>query len=103
MLNFKPQNIFSKGAFGDATPSTGLLLKVKVRRRRDEVKTESTLVGKVSHCYQFRSLCDFQMLPIMKRTEESKQAEWLYDEYVPNNMENPTWIEVNVVVCLCYV
>lgn len=95
-LNFRPSNIYSKGMHADRIPSAGVLLRVKVKRRGSEVKTEKVeVVGTSDSCYRFQNCCDFEMLPVIKRTAESTAAaELIYDDLIPTvDDEKDEWLK----------
>lgn len=60
-LKFHPENIYAKSAFGDRSSTTGILLKVKIRRRRvprpeDDVSPPTvTVLGLTEYIYRFDS------------------------------------------------
>ncbi|XP_035909078.1 general transcription factor 3C polypeptide 5 [Anopheles stephensi] len=85
-LRFRPECIYSKPAFGDGRPATGLLLKVKVQRRKSQPDYRSIssvqIMGCVRRCYNFDSLCDFQQLPAFYLPATGR-VECLYNEIVP--------------------
>lgn len=84
-LTFRPNNLYSKGMYAERTKNTGILLKVKIKRRQNEVITEEVQVlGHSEAVYQFDKLCDYEMSPIMKKTPEATKAELIYDDIVPN-------------------
>lgn len=83
-LAFRPNNIYSKGTQGDRHKSSGVLMRVKVKRRRDEVRTEEVqVVGYTDTVYRFEGMCDYEMVPLMRRTPEAKHAELIYIDIIP--------------------
>lgn len=84
-LTFRPTNLYSKGMYADRIKNSGLLLKVKIKRRGNEVQTEKVQVlGYLDAIYQFDKLCDYEMSPFMKKTPEADKAELIYDDIIPS-------------------
>lgn len=84
-LNFRPGNIYSKGTLGDRAQNSGVLLRVKIRRRKNEVITENVeIVGHTIMCYRFTAMCDYEMLPLAKRTPDATHAELFYKDICPS-------------------
>lgn len=60
-LRFQPENIFCKPVYGDLCSTSGVLVKVKVRRRKgaasstndSATKTEVTVLGAVNSIVMF--------------------------------------------------
>ncbi|XP_059618884.1 general transcription factor 3C polypeptide 5 [Phlebotomus argentipes] len=97
-LKFTPENLFCKPVFADEHATTGILLKIKLPRRRNtrsvEVPSESAeIVARVETCYRFTSMCDFQLLPIVKRDDE--RVEMIYNELIPTYRDNHSWLTEN--------
>lgn len=92
-LKFRPNNVFSKPIFGDMRPTTGLLVKVKRRRRKGEQfgETETEILGTIKSIIKFDGICDYQYLPIAKdlKTNETK---CIYDEIVPSELVDSNWL-----------
>ncbi|KAL1379985.1 hypothetical protein pipiens_003675 [Culex pipiens pipiens] len=88
-LRFRPDSIYSKPAFGDRHQTTGLVLKLKIRRKRsqpNEVQVRSIeIAGRVNFQYRFESMCDFQLLPAMRSTTTGV-VECMYDSFVPSGV-----------------
>ncbi|XP_053676472.1 general transcription factor 3C polypeptide 5 [Anopheles nili] len=88
-LRFRPDCIYAKPAFGDGAPSTGLLLKVIVRRKKSQPNDATVrlvqIMGCVKRLYKFDSLCDFQQLPAF-RSQTSGKVENFHDEIVPQGV-----------------
>lgn len=95
-MTFRPNNVYSKGVYADKVKGAGLLLKVKVKRRLNEVKTEKVeVLGYTDAVYQFDKLCDYEMSPILKKSPEATKAEMIYDEMIPSlNDTLPSFLEV---------
>ncbi|XP_055596057.1 general transcription factor 3C polypeptide 5 [Uranotaenia lowii] len=89
-LRFRPDSVYSKPAFGDRNETTGILLKLKIRRKRSdlsEVEVRSIkIAGHVSTQYKFESMCDFQLLPAFRNSAGT--VECLYDEIVPSGVSS---------------
>lgn len=94
-VNFRPTNVYSKGAQGDRTSTSGVLLRVKIKRRGNEVKTEDVkVVGITDTSYKFESMCDYEMTPLMKRTPEATHAEVIYKDIMPTiDMTSEEWLQ----------
>ncbi|KAK3088746.1 hypothetical protein FSP39_023218 [Pinctada imbricata] len=87
-LQWRPDDIFSKPAYGERNLTTNLLLKVKVRRRKStkEICQCSTeVLGTVGITYKFKGLADFQYLPVEEK--KGKQVQFL-DKLVVERMED---------------
>lgn len=57
-LRFRPDSVYCKPAFGDRSATTGLLMKVKIRRNKNDptdVKTETQVLGLIEDVYKFES------------------------------------------------
>ena len=73
-VSFDPDNKFAKPLFGDRKlVDNSLVLKVKVRRRKNAPSSEAELVGCEvvgigSIAYEFCNLADFQYLPVEKNS-----------------------------------
>uniref|UniRef100_A0A182VUL0 Band 7 domain-containing protein n=1 Tax=Anopheles minimus TaxID=112268 RepID=A0A182VUL0_9DIPT len=95
-LRFRPDCIYSKPAYGDGRPTTGLVLKVKVQRRKSQPDYRSInsvrIMGCVRRCYNFDSLCDFQQLPAF-RMPTSGKVECVYNEIVPKGVNTASPLE----------
>ncbi|XP_055683661.1 general transcription factor 3C polypeptide 5 [Lutzomyia longipalpis] len=94
-VKFTPKNHFSKSVFGDEHPTTGLLLKVKIPRKRltktlDVPSEKVEIVARVDKCYQFTGLCDFQLLPIVKR--DDGRVDMVYEEMIPTYKDTYSWL-----------
>ncbi|XP_065080428.1 general transcription factor 3C polypeptide 5 [Ochlerotatus camptorhynchus] len=94
-VRFRPESMYSKPAFGDRNNTTGLVLKVKTRRKRsqpNEVEIRSLEIGgRVSMVFKFETMCDFQLLPAF-RNQTTGVVDCLYDKMVPKGLTtlNPT-------------
>lgn len=60
-LKFRPDNVFAKYAHGDRSQATGVLLKVKVRKRKSDFTAEPSsqsvsILGLVRCVYKFESV-----------------------------------------------
>lgn len=70
-LRFRPSDPFAHGTFGDRTPANSLLMRTRALRRtyndgRVEIVHETKPVGVIDTVYKFKSLCDFQYLPMSR-------------------------------------
>ncbi|CAH1391876.1 unnamed protein product [Nezara viridula] len=71
-LRFRPNDVFCKPACGDRYKTNGIILKIKVVKRKSENGEEIGLIknceilGRVTTSFKFKSICDFQFLPMMK-------------------------------------
>lgn len=88
--------MYAKAIIGDRTVSSGVLLKVKVKRRGNEIKTENVqVVGTSDVTYKFDRMCDYEMLPLVKRTPGSSSAELIYSDIIPTIDETKdSWLQV---------
>ncbi|XP_058824246.1 general transcription factor 3C polypeptide 5 [Topomyia yanbarensis] len=87
-LRFRPESCYAKPAFGDRHATSGLVLKIKTRRRRSqpsEVQVRSIeIAGRVSLMYKFESMCDFQLLPAFRN--QAGTVECAYEQLVPKGI-----------------
>lgn len=97
-LKFR-NNFFAKPVLStEPLETTGMLLKVKVRRskkHRDQkpeyVSTE--LLGTISTGYKFNNFADYQYLPI-QRNDNTGETENIYHETVPSDISvSPSWFK----------
>lgn len=94
-LKFRPDDVYAKGTFGDKSLTTGILLKVKVRKYKDGRRTENVdVLGNIASKYKFDCLCDFQYLPVLKKSNEpNEKAEFIYNEVVPSGILPVQWLD----------
>lgn len=93
-LSFHPENQFAKQTFANCTKACGILLKVRVKRKRTNTGKASEVVstnvmGRVNIMYLFDSLIDFQYLPVEK--DENNKLRCIIDDIVPKEMSEK-WI-----------
>lgn len=95
-LRFRPESMYAKPAYGDRHNKTGLVLKIKTRRKRsqpNEVEIRSLeIAGRVSLVFQFESMCDFQQLPAF-RNKNTSVVECLYEQMVPKGVSTTALME----------
>ena len=96
-LRFRPDDVYCKPACGDKHQTSAVLLKVKVRRKKEgdsdnAVVTETSVVGKVSSVFRFSNLCDFQYLPMHAPPNDPSKMECIYKTLVPEGMAPLSWI-----------
>ena len=100
-LKFHPSSYYNKAIISNepstGNESTGMLLKVKIRRPKkpsQDAKTEflsAEIVGTVSSMYKFNNVADFQYLPIQKN-ETTNKTEYIYNDIVPDDINcGPQW------------
>ncbi|KAI1287768.1 General transcription factor 3C polypeptide 5 [Halotydeus destructor] len=82
-LRFRPSDVYSHGTFGDRTHVNNLLVKFKRIRKKLpdgswEERTESSVVGVMATCYEFKTMADFQYLPMKKA--EKEDTEFKYED-----------------------
>lgn len=97
-LRFTPENNFGKPVFGDEQPTTGLLLRIKLPRRSltqtlDVPSSNVEIVAAVETSYKFTGLCDFQLLPIVKR--EDGRVDMVYNDMIPTYKDSHSWLTEN--------
>ncbi|KAJ6645869.1 General transcription factor 3C polypeptide 5 [Pseudolycoriella hygida] len=93
-LRFSPNNIFCKPAYGDQQNTTGMLVKVKIRKQKNNnkiISADASIVAMVDTSYEFNSLSDFQYLAIHKDSSSSA-ARCIYDDVVPKGILESSWI-----------
>jgi general transcription factor 3C polypeptide 5 (transcription factor C subunit 1) len=99
-LKFNFNNFYSKPCVStEPIDSTGLLIKLKVRKYKDG-KTQkvthakvvsSDIVGICSKMYKFQTIFDYQYLPI-QRNEKTGETECIYDQILPDDISvGPSW------------
>lgn len=82
-LRFRPDDPYCKPTSGERSPCTGLLLKVKIVKKRKKSGNQTVdivpqVLGKVTSWFQFKNMCDFQYLPM--KTNKDGTA----DDILPN-------------------
>ncbi|XP_054285252.1 general transcription factor 3C polypeptide 5-like [Macrosteles quadrilineatus] len=90
-LRFRPDDVYCRPACADRQKVTGLLMSVKVRRKKNSgeiINITPTVLGKVCVAFKFTSLCDFQYLAM---DNSSGQMECIYDKLVPKGILTPEW------------
>ncbi|XP_045459113.1 general transcription factor 3C polypeptide 5 [Melitaea cinxia] len=92
-LSFQPDNPFMKKIYADAKPTSGVLLKLKVKKTKsgDEVKREilsTSVVGSVKRINKFESMSDFQYLPISASSSESDDTKCVLEEIIPSGVDS---------------
>ena len=75
-LRFRPSDPFSHAAFGDRTPANSLLVRTRLIKRkyasgRTELFHETKPLGIIETSYKFKSMCDFQYMPMQRTNFES--------------------------------
>lgn len=96
-LNFRPDNIFSKPIFGDVKPTTGLLLKVRRRKKKSNKpnapaeEPQVEIVGSVKSIVKFEGICDYQYLPLARDTE-TNETKFIYHDIVPTTLLTSEWL-----------
>lgn len=95
-LKFR-NNFYAKPALSsEPNESTGMLLKVKIRRSRKNLRQKpecvsTELVGVCSTLYKFNNFADYQFLPI-QRNEKTGKTENIYNDIVPSDITvGPAW------------
>lgn len=117
-LNFRPDDVFSKPICGELKPTSGLLLKVTKRRRKnpsaaspsahpesnaapsptaagppatDDEEPLVEIAGVVRQMFKFDGLCDFQYLAMAKHPA-SNETEFIYDQIMPTSLVPLEWL-----------
>lgn len=94
-LRFHPNNPYNKPTGGDSHRASGILFKVKIKKRGIKAEQQNvasrsvatvTILGHVSKVYRFNSLCDFQYLPIMK-DPRTKDMKYVLNELIPPKLK----------------
>ncbi|KAI5744122.1 hypothetical protein M8J77_025875 [Diaphorina citri] len=67
-LKFRPDDPYCRPACSEKVSCRGLVVKMKVIKKRKKSGKETLeiipqVMGKVSSCYRFRGMCDYQFLP----------------------------------------
>nr|XP_018900534.1 PREDICTED: general transcription factor 3C polypeptide 5 [Bemisia tabaci]XP_018900535.1 PREDICTED: general transcription factor 3C polypeptide 5 [Bemisia tabaci]XP_018900536.1 PREDICTED: general transcription factor 3C polypeptide 5 [Bemisia tabaci] len=97
-LKFRPEDRFCKSVFGHPVDSRGLLLKIKIRKKKSSNSTEDTkpvlvsteIVGCVEKSFVYDTLCDFQYLPVAKK--EGGKNESIHNAVIPTSMITKDWL-----------
>ncbi|XP_068621368.1 general transcription factor 3C polypeptide 5 [Battus philenor] len=89
-LSFQPENPFVKKTFADCKKTSGVLLKVKIKKVNIDGKiskqvTSTSLLGSVKIMYKFEAMCDFQYLPVS--SEGAQQPQCLLEKIVPSGVD----------------
>lgn len=90
--NFYAKPVLSTEPF----ETTGMLLKVKVRRSKKNPKEKPKCVsvelsGSVTTVYKFNNFADYQFLPL-QRNEKTGKTENIYNDIVPQDITvGPAW------------
>ncbi|KAI6172051.1 General transcription factor 3C polypeptide 5 [Aphelenchoides besseyi] len=88
-LRYRPENKYQSAIHAEKVnveeATDGLMqLVFRVRRKKsDPSKCFSECLGIVQNAYKFKSLCDFQFLPIRKHPTVKKSNETVYEDLVP--------------------
>ncbi|KAI5634528.1 RNA polymerase III transcription factor (TF)IIIC subunit domain-containing protein [Phthorimaea operculella] len=94
-LNFQPENPYVKRVFGDVKRTAGVLLKVKVKKKKVENRVErevisTSVLGKVRRCYKFESMCDFQYMPVDRFGDGPLQC--ILEHILPSGLDDVSFI-----------
>jgi general transcription factor 3C polypeptide 5 (transcription factor C subunit 1) len=93
-INFRPDNIYSKPVAATKHSTTGILLRIRVRKAKAGSPSQGVdkvqIVGTVEKMYRFENLCDFQYLPIKK---VGGWTRYIYDEIMPQGINQANWLE----------
>ncbi|GIX99740.1 general transcription factor 3C polypeptide 5 [Caerostris extrusa] len=102
-LKFRPDDPFCKCVHGDRFNTTNLVMKVikKTKRKsndkelppKPEYKIE--FLGVASTTYKFKSLADFQILPLSYDKEEKKYKS-LLPQLVPTSLHSSSWLDEKI-------
>ena len=85
-LRFRPDDIYSHPVFGDRIKCNNLVVKFIRRKKTDgSYEYEAELIGLVETCYQFKSLADYQYLPIARMSKDGSQYKSIANEILPDN------------------
>ncbi|TKR94233.1 hypothetical protein L596_008545 [Steinernema carpocapsae] len=90
-LRYRPENPYHYGITSERIneskfTSGALHLVVKVRRNKRTKKCESEILGLASTIYRFKSICDFQYLPIRKLDPTTNVHDDLVPKMVPSGI-----------------
>lgn len=95
-LKFR-NNFYAKPVLSsEPIETTGILLKVKVKRPKNNSRQKpecvsTELLGTVAQSYKFNNFADYQYLPIQK-DEKTGKTENIYNEVVPQEITvGPSW------------
>lgn len=96
-LRFRPGDVYCHGVLGDKTSVNNIVVKFirkKITKPNGEVvyKTEAKILGVIFTSYQYKTLCDFQYLPMKRidkfdadRADQAKSAKYesIVEEAIP--------------------
>ncbi|KAK9877001.1 hypothetical protein WA026_016030 [Henosepilachna vigintioctopunctata] len=88
-LNLHPRNKFNKGCVADCDSHSGLLLKIKVQKPRNEQpKYSYEIVGVTVRNFVFNKLIDYQYLPLIAEYPEStdSKVDFIYESILPKQL-----------------
>ncbi|KAL1448917.1 hypothetical protein WDU94_000166, partial [Cyamophila willieti] len=90
-LKFRPDDPFCKPTVGERVNVTGLVVKLRIVKKRKKKSGESVVVtpqvlGNVTAWFEFKNMCDYQYLPVrVNQSETSGDAtENNVEDLLPN-------------------
>lgn len=90
-LKFRPEDQYSHPTYADRVSTNSLFIKFIRRKKKDgRVEFEAKLMGVVDTCYRFKSMADFQYLPMTrgKLTDGSVGYMSIVDKLIPKEPFN---------------
>ncbi|KAF5308795.1 hypothetical protein FQR65_LT06028 [Abscondita terminalis] len=101
-LKFRPNDIFSKPAWGDKDYSCGILVKIMIQNRLEDPNQTTfkyELIGVIPMTFKFTRMCDFQYLPLMPKDSSEQEnsntvSHNIYEDIVPSKLPNMQWFEL---------
>ncbi|XP_077296851.1 general transcription factor IIIC subunit l(2)37Cd [Arctopsyche grandis] len=98
-LRFRPKDPYCKAAYSHTYSCTGVLLKIKVKKKKNsgeipEVKL-SEVVGVINVMHKFETLCDFQYLPMTDKDDASPTGKNILNELQPKGIQNIEWLDAS--------
>ncbi|XP_022128713.1 general transcription factor 3C polypeptide 5 [Pieris rapae] len=93
-LSFQPDNPYVNKINGDVKAVAGVLLKVKVKKTKEDGKLKrevvnTSVVGQVKKIHKFESVCDFQYLPV----SNGPNSECLLEKLIPGGLDEPKFLD----------
>ncbi|KAF6211179.1 hypothetical protein GE061_014294 [Apolygus lucorum] len=102
-LRFRPNDTYCKPACGDRGKTNAVLLKIKVRVKKNKPDNEEEseqkvvgceIVGRIQTAFRFKSICDFQFLPMFQ--DEDGRMRDISSTLIPDRLDGDSlqkWVD----------
>ena len=90
-LKFRPEDPYSHPTYGDRVSINSLFVKFIRRKKKDgSIEFETKLIGVVDTCYRFKSMADFQYLPMTREKQSDGNLGYvsIVDKLIPKDPFN---------------